>query len=173
MAANVSQVRQNFTVEAEAGLNKQVNIELYASYVYLSMAHYFDRDDVALPNISKWFKKQSDEEREHAEIFMRYQSKRGGRLVFQEIQKPEKDEWGTALEAFQAALELEKFNNKSLLELHDIASAQNDAQMTDFLEGTFLGEQVDSIAEIGKIVTNLKRAGPGLGEFIFDKEYFD
>lgn len=43
----------------------------------------------------------------------------------------------------------------------------------DFLEDKFLREQVESIEEIGKIVTNLKRAGPGLGEFTFDREYFD
>ena len=30
-------IRQNYSVEAEAAINKQINIELYASYVYLSM----------------------------------------------------------------------------------------------------------------------------------------
>lgn len=43
-----SKVRQNFHGEVEAGINKQINLELTASYVYLSMAAYFDRDDVAL-----------------------------------------------------------------------------------------------------------------------------
>lgn len=67
-----SLIRQNFATAVEAGLNKQVgervryvsihnfifqiSIELYASYVYLSMSYYFDRDDVALPNIAKWMK---------------------------------------------------------------------------------------------------------------------
>ena len=62
-----SQARQNYHQEVEAGVNKQINLELYASYVYLSMAHYFDRDDVALPGFHSFFKKASDEEREHAE----------------------------------------------------------------------------------------------------------
>lgn len=30
-------VRQNFTVEVENGINNQINMELTASYVYLSM----------------------------------------------------------------------------------------------------------------------------------------
>jgi ferritin heavy chain len=30
-------IRQNFTEECEALINKQINMELYASYVYLSM----------------------------------------------------------------------------------------------------------------------------------------
>ena len=43
-------------------------------------------------------------------------------------------------------------------------------QMTDFLEGNYLQEQVRSIKEIGDYITNLKRVGPGLGEYMFDKE---
>lgn len=42
--------------------------------------------------------------------------------------------------------------------------------MCDFLEGHFLKEQVKSIQEIGGFITNLKRVGPGLGEYTFDKE---
>lgn len=32
-----SQVRQNFHQDCEAAINRQINLELYASYVYLSM----------------------------------------------------------------------------------------------------------------------------------------
>lgn len=41
--------------------------------------------------------------------------------------------------------------------------------MCDFLEDKYLREQVESIEEIGKMITNLKRVGGGLGEFMFDK----
>jgi ferritin heavy chain len=104
----LSQVRQNFHIETEAAINRQINMELYASYVYHSMAMYFDRDDVALPGFHKFFKKSSDEEREHAEKLMKYQNKRGGRVVLRDVQRPTKDEWGTGLDAMQTALELEK-----------------------------------------------------------------
>lgn len=43
--------------------------------------------------------------------------------------KPEKDEWGSALDAFQAALALEKFNNQSLLDLHQLSQQASDAQV--------------------------------------------
>ena len=46
---------------------------------------YFDRDDVALPGFAKYFEKASVEEREHAEKLMKYQNKRGGRIVLQDI----------------------------------------------------------------------------------------
>jgi len=162
--------RQNYHAECEAGVNKQINLELYASYVYQSMAMYFDRDDVALPGFSKYFKKNSDEEREHAEKFMKYQNQRGGRIVLQNIQKPERDEWGTALDAMQAALALEKNVNQSLLDLHALSDSHNDYQFSDFLEGNYLAEQVEAIKEMSDHVTQLKRVGPGLGEYMYDKE---
>lgn len=34
-------------------------------------SYYFDRDDVALPGMKKFFKESSDEEREHAEKLMK------------------------------------------------------------------------------------------------------
>jgi ferritin heavy chain len=169
----MSQVRQNYHSESEAGVNKQINLELYASYVYQSMAMYFDRDDVALTGLHKFFKKSSDEEREHAEKFMKFQNARGGRIVLQNIEKPERDEWGTALEAMQMALALERNVNQVLLDLHKIASTHNDNHMTDFLEGNFLEEQVESMKQIAGYITELKRAGPGLGEYMFDKHIGD
>uniref|UniRef100_A0A8C9AD62 Ferritin heavy chain n=1 Tax=Prolemur simus TaxID=1328070 RepID=A0A8C9AD62_PROSS len=35
--ASSSQVRQNYHQDSEAAINRQINLELYASYVYLSM----------------------------------------------------------------------------------------------------------------------------------------
>jgi len=166
----MSQVRQNYHIESEAGVNKQINLELYASYVYQSMAWYFDRDDVALHGFHKFFKKSSEEEREHAEKLMKYQNARGGRVVLQTIEKPEADEWGTGLDAFQMALALEKNVNQMLLDLHQVAVKHSDNHMTDFIEGNYLSEQVESMKEIAGIITQLKRAGPGLGEYMVDKE---
>ena len=100
-----SQIRMNYHEACEAGVNKQINMELYASYVYMSMvcyphdylayfaltasnvqAYYFDREDVAFKGMHKFFLKASNEEREHAQKFMDYQNKRGGRIVLQNIQ---------------------------------------------------------------------------------------
>ena len=45
------------------------------------------------------------------------------------VQKPDRDEWGTGLDAMQVALALEKSVNQSLLDLHEVASSHNDAQV--------------------------------------------
>jgi len=169
----MSLVRQNFHEECEDALNKQINLELYASYVYLSMAYYFDRSDVALPGLYKYFKKASGEEREHAMKFLTYQNKRGGDVVLTDIQAPSRRNWNSAKDAMTEALQLEKKVNQKLLELHGIASTHNDANFMDFLETEYLQEQVDAIKEIADHVTNLERVGEGLGIFIYDKELND
>jgi len=101
-------VRQNYSVDVENAINQQINMELTASYVYLSMASYFTRHDVALPNIAKYFQEQSHEERDHAEKLINYQIKRGGSVIYSDVKAPEIQDWGSALNAFQSALTLEK-----------------------------------------------------------------
>ncbi|XP_044432019.1 ferritin-1, chloroplastic [Triticum aestivum] len=64
------------------------SVECNASYEYHSLYAYFDRDNVALKGFSKFFKESSDEEREHAEMLMEYQNRRGGRVRLQSIVTP-------------------------------------------------------------------------------------
>jgi ferritin heavy chain len=165
----MSAIRQNFHADSEAAINKQINMELYASYFYLALAYQFDRHDVALEGFHKYFKDSSHEEREHAEKFMKYLNQRGGTITLEPIQPPKKFDYKTGVEAMRAALELEREVNKSLLNIHKVASQHNDAHLTDFLEEEYLDEQVESIKKLGDYVTNLERVGPGLGEYQFDK----
>jgi len=162
----MSAIRQNYSEACEAAINKQINMELYASYVYQSMAFHFDRDDVALPGMSGFFKKSSDEERTHAQMFMEYQNKRGGRIVLQDIKAPSV-EWSSHIHALEEALALERKVNESILALH--VTASEDAHLQDFLEANFLDEQVQGINELSKMITNAKRCGDGLGVYQFDK----
>lgn len=164
-----SRPRQNFHEDCEAAINKQINMELFASYTYMSMAFYFDRDDVAFMNVKKYFLKASEEEREHAMKLMSYQNMRGGRIFLSNIEKPAKDAWGSISDAFEAAVDLEKKVNQSLLDIHAIATEKNDPQFCDFLESEYLEEQVKAVKELSDHITNLKRLGEGMGEYLFDK----
>lgn len=49
-------------------------------FISLIQSYYFDRDDQALNNFAKFFRHQSQEEREHAEKLMKFQNQRGGRI---------------------------------------------------------------------------------------------
>ncbi|CAF1466841.1 unnamed protein product [Rotaria sordida] len=163
-------VRFNYHEDNEGLINRQINLELYASYVYMAMAHHFSRADVALKGHQEYFEKMSKEENEHANKFMKYQNKRGGTIVFLDIKKPQQQSWSSPLEAHEMALQLEKDVYQALLELHASASKHDDPHLTNYLEDEFLDEQVESIKEYVGYITNLRRVGPGLGEYIFDKE---
>ncbi|XP_069381097.1 ferritin, middle subunit isoform X2 [Paralichthys olivaceus] len=166
-----SQVRQNYHRDCEAAVNRMINMELFASYTYTSMAFYFSRDDVALPGFAHFFKENIGEEREHAEKLMSFQNKRGGRIFLQDV-KPDRDEWGSGLEALQCALQLEKSVNQALLDLHKLATQHVDPHLCDFLETHYLNEQVEAIKKLGDHITNLTRMDPQtnkMAEYLFDK----
>lgn len=172
-APEVSLARQGFSEECEAAINEQINVEYCVSYVYHALYAYFDRDNVALKGIAKFFKEGSQEEREHAEKLMEYQNKRGGRVKLLSIERPPAElddaEKGDALYAMELALCLEKLTNEKLLKLHSIADKNNDPQLADFVESEFLEEQVEAIKKISEYVAQLRRVGKGHGVWHFDQ----
>ncbi|KAK2432630.1 ferritin-3, chloroplastic [Trifolium repens] len=173
IAHNVSLARQNYQDESESAINEQINVEYNVSYVYHSLFAYFDRDNVALKGLAKFFKESSEEEREHAEKLMKYQNIRGGRVVLYPIVSPPSEfdhvEKGDALYAMELALSLEKLVNEKLLNLHSVADRNNDPQLADFIESEFLDEQVQSIKKISEYVTQLRLVGKGHGVWHFDQ----
>lgn len=171
ISSQVSLARQFYVDECEAAINEQINVEYSASYVYHAMFAYFDRDNIALKGLAKFFKESSEEEREHAEKFMKYQNIRGGKVVLHSILKPvsefEHGDKGDALYAMELALSLEKLTNEKLLNLHKVAD--NDPQLQDFIDSEFLKEQVESIKKIAEYVTQLRMVGKGHGVWHFDQ----
>jgi len=171
---SVSYARVDYHPECEAAVNEQINIEYNVSYVYHSLYAYFSRDNVGLPNIAAFFKKESIEERQHAELLMDFQTLRGGHVALKSIISPETEfshpEKGDALYAFELFLSLEKLNFQKLRHLHTIADKHDDAHMTDFIEGGLLADQANSVKESAEKVSQLRRVGKGLGVFEFDRQ---
>ena len=89
----------------EKALNGQIRAELESAYLYLSMASWFDAND--LPGCAHWMKKQAAEEQEHAMKIYEYVSARGGRVLLEAIAAP-RSEWKNATEVFQQTLEHEQ-----------------------------------------------------------------
>ncbi|XP_023864358.1 ferritin, lower subunit isoform X2 [Salvelinus sp. IW2-2015] len=157
-----SQVNHNFHPESEVNINKLVNIKLTASYTYLSLGMYFDRDDVALRSFSSFFLERSVKEREQADKLLEYQNMRGGRVLLQPIAKPSREDWRGGLDAITFSLEFQKTLNTSLLEL------------CDFLEQHFLSDSHDTIKKLGDHLGSLTRLTSSethgsMGEYLFDK----
>ncbi|XVE62080.1 hypothetical protein DITRI_Ditri06bG0090600 [Diplodiscus trichospermus] len=170
----VSLARQKYADDCETAINGQINVEYTVSYVYHSLYAYFDRDNIALKGLAKFFKESSEEEREHAEKLMEYQNMRGGRVKLHSILMPlsefEHAQKGDALYAMELALSLEKLTNEKLLSLHNVAEQNNDAQMAEFIEREFLSEQVEAIKKISEYVAQLRMVGKGHGVWHFDQK---
>ncbi len=162
---NKSLARQNWDSECETALNKQIDLEYYASHYYHLLYCFFHRDTIGLENIAKYFQKASVEEREHAEKLMDYQTKRGGVVEFGGIPKIQIELDDTICDgsyvkkAFELALNLEKKVNLSLLKLHKLASDHEDPPFADFLESEYLYEQVDANYELSKYISQLNLIG--------------
>lgn len=102
---------------------------------------------------------------------MKHQNDRGGILVLSEISKPEKDEWGTALDGLNFALTREHQTNDAILKLYELCEKHKDHHSADFLEDNFLEEHVNSIKEITAHICNLNRAGvKEIGEYLFEQQ---
>ncbi|KAM5297904.1 ferritin light chain [Glossophaga mutica] len=167
-----SQIRQNYSTEVEAAVNRLANLHLRASYTYLSLGFYFDRDDVALQGVGHFFRELAEEKREGSERLLKLQNQRGGRILLQDVSKPTQDEWGKTQDAMEAALALEKTLNQALLDLHALASTRTDPHVCDFLENHFLDEEVKLMKKMGDHLTNIRRLGgpqAGMGEYLFER----
>ena len=90
---------------------------------------------------------------------MEYQNMRGGIVKLNNIcvreinlEKP-----NDILDSFKLALELEKYINQKLLDLHKVSDSNHDPQFCDYIEGNFLNEQVESISQISKIISVFRK----------------
>ncbi|TKR94574.1 hypothetical protein L596_008839 [Steinernema carpocapsae] len=169
----MSAIRQQYHVSAENAVNEQVSNLMNASYAYLNIAYYFDRSDVALENLHKHFEKLAEKKQAMYEKLLKYQNVRGGRIVLQAIQKPEHEHFTSPENALQVALQIEQGLNEKFIGLHEIADKTNDAHFSDMVEEDLLDAQVQEIKSLADLLTSCKRAGSGLGVFMFDKELED
>lgn len=167
----VSQVRQNYHNYCEATLNHQIYLELHASYAYLSMAFYFDRQDQALPHFASFFLWRSREEWKHAQTLMRLQNQRGGRIRLRDIRVPDHSQWESGLSAMKSALQTARVVTQSMRNLRQLAASKNDAQLSAFLARHFLRQDVQFVYDLGASVSELQKLGApasSLDEYLFD-----
>ncbi|KAF3830193.1 hypothetical protein GH733_001618 [Mirounga leonina] len=94
------QIHQNYSTKVEAAINCLVNMQLQASYTYLSLGFYFDHDDVALKNRGHFFE-LVDKKPKGPECLLKMQNQCSGHTLFQDVQKPSQDEWSKTLDSME------------------------------------------------------------------------
>lgn len=134
------------------------------------MAYYFDREDIGLFGMANFYRWCAREGYQCARLLMDYLVVRGGEVQFKSIKKPEKDEWGTPLEALEYLVDLKKVINQQVLKVHSVGCEGNDAHLKDFLETVILRPLIEFLRKVAVLITNLERAGSKLGEYQFNKD---
>ena len=148
-------------------INRQINAELYSSYLYVAMGMYFESVDMS--GAAKWMNSQAQEELVHADKFMKYVNLRGGRVILDAIGKPPV-EWKSVLDTFEAALDHERKVSSMINDLVTLAREENDHMTDNFLQW-YVAEQVEEEASAGEVVRKLKLIGDsGGGRFMIDNE---
>ena len=151
----------------EEALNKQLNAEMYSSYLYLSMAAYLHAAD--MEGFAHWMYIQSQEEMMHTMKFFQFINDRDGRVVLDELPAPP-SEWNGALDVFEATYKHECDVTESINNLADLADEVNDRAVKVFLQW-FVSEQVEEEAGVKSIIQKLKMIGDsGSGIYLLDKD---
>ena len=135
--------------------NEQIREELASAYIYLAMAAYFE--DQNLPGFAHWMVAQSQEEVEHAMKFYGHVNERGGRVLLQAIPEPPAEFVGP-LDAFQKALEHERYISSRIIDLYKLAEKEGEYASLTLLQW-FVDEQVEEEDSATEIVEMLKRVG--------------
>jgi ferritin len=151
----------------QEALNGQLNAELYSSYLYMSMAAYFQ--DLNLGGFANWMRVQAQEELVHAMKFYDFINERGGRVVMKPIDGPS-TEWDSPLAAFEAVLAHEQKVTGLINDLVELALAEHDHATNIFLQW-FVTEQVEEEDSANDVVQKIKLMGDARGGlFMLDRE---
>lgn len=133
-------------------MNEQINKEFYSSYLYLSMAAYFE--DKNLTGFAHWMRLQAEEEREHAMKFYNFILDAGGQVKLKGIDAPE-TEWKSNLVIAEQVAEHEAKVTASIHNLYEVALKEKDYAAQVMLHW-FISEQVEEEKNAQELVAKLR-----------------
>jgi ferritin len=133
-------------------MNEQINKEFFASYLYLSMAAYFENRN--LMGFGHWMRLQADEEHEHAMKLYDFILDRGGRVQLKAIDGPATD-WKSNLEVAEEVAAHEGKVTASIHALYELALQEKDYPTQAMLQW-FITEQVEEEKNATELVAKLK-----------------
>ncbi|KAF7696427.1 Ferritin heavy chain B [Cucumispora dikerogammari] len=163
-------VTPEYKEKLEKLLNDQLNIEMFATYFYMSCYQYCNQRGITLPFIGQFFQNQYYEEIKHAQGIVDYMNSLNYKIDFQKIEIP-KEEYKNIEEVFQKSLEYETLAYKSILNLYCIAEENHDHSTTAFLDA-YVKEQVKAEKEFDDFLTMAKLCeGDKFKYFMLDKRF--
>ena len=139
----------------QKALNEQINRELFSAYVYLGLSA--QAMQAGFPGAAAWFRKQFEEETEHALKLYDHILERNGEVKLEAIAAP-KVQFGSLLAAFEHTLEHERKVTASIHQLADLAIKEKDHAARVMLDW-FVSEQVEEEANVQAVLDQLRVGG--------------
>jgi ferritin len=133
-------------------ISEQINKELYSSYLYLSMAAYFENKN--LGGFAQWMRVQEGEEREHAMKFFNFLLERGGQVSLKAIDAPPAT-WKSDIELFKEVAAHEAKVTGLINSLYELALKEKDYPAQVLLQW-YINEQVEEEKNAAEIVSRLE-----------------
>jgi len=147
--------------------NKQMNFETYSGYIYLDMSAYCS--SIGLDGFAKWYRKQYQEELEHAKKFHDYIVDSNLRPTYSNWEESPTGDYASILDTAQLSLAHEKTVTARINYLMEKAIELKDYASVNFLNW-FVSEQVEEEQTFNKMIDELKLVKDS-GLYILDKDY--
>ena len=141
----------------EAALNKQLELEAYASYLYLSMSSWCERE--ALEGCSKFMARQSAEETQHMLRIFNYINELDGHAIAPGVKKPP-TEFKSIQQMFKEVYAHEQKVTKAINTLVALSTTEKDHTTFNFLQW-FVEEQREEEVLMRSILDKIKIIGKG------------
>ncbi len=153
--------------KVEKALNKQIELELFSSQLYLSMASWAEKN--GYNGSADFLYIHSDEEREHMLKLFRFVNDRGGHAIVPEVKQP-KLEYDSINAVFEEILEHEKMITSEINNLVGVCYEEKDFTTVNFLQW-YVEEQVEEESLFSNILDKLNLLGGDKARFyMFDNE---
>jgi ferritin len=147
--------KNRLSPDMEAGLNKQLTQEAWASQVYLSYASWAAGQ--GYNGIANFLFRHANEERNHMMKFLEYILERGGKVVIDAIPKPPQDP--TSIQnCFDQVFQQEVDNTTGIYRLVKLSHDQGDWATWHFMQW-FVMEQTEEETLALNLLDKIKIAG--------------
>lgn len=151
----------------ESALNQQIELEAYASFLYLSMSSWCEKQGFS--GCSAFLRRQSDEERMHMLKIFDYLNEVDGHAVTPAIKQPPLD-FESVQSLFEQVYHHEQKVTNSIYQLVAISNQENDFATLNFLQW-YITEQREEEALMRTIIDKIRLIGTGpMSLYYIDKE---
>lgn len=143
--------------KVEQALNEQIALEGYASYLYLSMASWCDKE--GLEGCAQFMHRQSNEERQHMLRIFAYLSEVDGHALAPAIPQPP-HEFESVRALFEQVYAHEQKVTASIYKLVSLSKEEGDHGTDHFLQW-YVAEQKEEEALMRAILDKIRLIGDG------------